>query len=74
MSYAMISRIFHLTAALAKLFPFWAKGRRVPTVHQDVVLTHEGATVWQQVTDADSPVGKPVRHRRRRMVDGDAAP
>jgi len=60
-----------LWAALGKVFPFRAKTRRVPVVHEDVVLTPEGAKLWEQVTDPNSPVGKPT-HRRRRLPEGDA--
>jgi hypothetical protein len=60
-------------AAVARLF-IWTRKRPVPVVHEPVRLSPEGAKVWEQVADPNSPVGKPVHHRRRRMADGDAAP
>jgi hypothetical protein len=60
-------------ATFGWLLLFRRKPRRIPVIHEDVVLTPEGAKVWQEVADPDSPVGKPVGHRRRRLTDGDAA-
>jgi hypothetical protein len=63
----------YVKAAFWKVFAVMTKGRRVPVVHQDVMLTKEGAEVWEQIADPQSSVGKPIRHRRRRVADGDAA-
>jgi hypothetical protein len=46
----------------------WRRRRPVPLIHQEVVLTPEGARVWEQVADPESPVGKPT-HRSRRLND-----
>lgn len=55
-----------LVAAGRKLFA-GARARRkdIPVVHQEVTLTPEGAAAWKQAMDPNSPVGKPVHHRRR---------
>src|SRR4051812_11597966 len=45
-----------------------------PVIHEEVTLTPEGAEVWNQVMDPQSPVGKPTQHQRRRLVNGDATP
>jgi hypothetical protein len=47
------------------------KTGRAPVVHEEVVLSPEGAKVWEEVSNPDSPVGKPVHHRRHRLPDGD---
>jgi hypothetical protein len=47
------------------------KTAAVPTVHEEVVLSEEGAKVWEEVSNPDSPVGKPIHHCRRRLPDGD---
>jgi hypothetical protein len=45
----------------------------VPVIHETVTLTPEGAEVWKQAMDPNSPVGKP-QHQRRRLVNGDMKP
>jgi hypothetical protein len=52
---------------------FRPEARRVPVWRLDITLTPEGAKVWQQVSDPESPVGKPTHHRRR-LTDGDPTP
>jgi hypothetical protein len=47
------------------------KTAAVPIVHEEVVLSEEGAKVWEEISNPDSPVGKPVHHCRRRLPDGD---
>jgi hypothetical protein len=47
------------------------KTAAVPIVHEEVVLSEEGAKVWEEVSNPASPVGKPVHHCRRRLPDGD---
>lgn len=36
-----------------------------PVVHQDVKLTPEGEKIWQEATNPDSEVGKPIGFKRR---------
>ena len=60
-----------LRAYLGKIFTRpQAKSRPVPVIHEEVRLTPEGVKVWEQVMDPASSVGKPTRHRRRRLANG----
>jgi hypothetical protein len=45
---------------------FRTNDRRVSVFHEDVALTEEGAKLWEEITEPNSPVGKPV-HRRWRL-------
>jgi hypothetical protein len=47
------------------------KSKAVRVIHEEVVLTPEGAEVWQQAMDPKSAVGKPTSSRRR-LREGDA--
>jgi hypothetical protein len=48
-----------------------SKDRHVPVIHEKVVLSEEGAKIWEEVSNPASPVGKVVGHRRSRVADGD---
>ena len=72
----MVARAFVGCLASIVVWP-WSLFRRkakraVPVVHEDVVLTQEGAAMVKQAMDPTSSVGKPVHHCRRRIEDGDA--
>jgi hypothetical protein len=61
-----------VAAAVGNRFGFRTNDRPVPVFHEDVVLTEEGAKLWEEITQPNSPVGKPV-HRRWRLPGEGAA-
>jgi hypothetical protein len=44
------------------------KTAHVPILHAKVVLSQEGAKIWEEVAKLDCSVGKPAHHRSRRLV------